>query len=238
MDSIIKVKDLTIYYGNNNRALHNVNIEIEKNDFVGIIGQNGSGKSTLLKAILGIIPITGGTVYFNNIPGRKGIKKLNIGYVPQHSQMNSGFPINVLDAVALGMLGKGLHPFNFVSDNQRKKALEMLEMVKIDHLKDRQISELSGGEFQRLLFARALAIDPDILVLDEPTASIDANSRELIYSLLNKFKEENKMTILLVTHDLEEIVTLADKLLCLNNRVVYYGDANITIDDINNYFKK
>lgn len=233
MNEIIKVDNLTIYYGNNNRALENISIDVMQNDFVGIVGQNGSGKSTLLKAILGLIPIKYGKVL---IEGTKNNKNIKIGYVPQYSQMNTSFPITALDAVALGTFGKGIHPFSYLKKEQKDIALSKLKLLHVDNLAERQLTELSGGEFQRMLIARALTVEPDILVLDEPTASIDAKSREMIYQLLKELS--GQMTILLVTHDLEEVLNLASKILCLNNKVTYYGSSNITIDDVNKYCNK
>lgn len=233
MNEIIKVDDLTIYYGNNNRALERISVNIMRNDFVGIVGQNGSGKSTLLKAILGLIPVKYGNVL---IDGSKNNKNVKIGYVPQYSQMNTSFPITALDAVALGTFGKGIHPFSYLKKEQKEIAMSKLKLLHVDALAERQLTELSGGEFQRMLIARALTVEPEILVLDEPTASIDAKSREMIYQLLKDLS--GKMTILLVTHDLEEVLDMASKIICLNNKVTYYGTSNITIDDINKFCNK
>ena len=163
MSKIIEVKDLTIYYGNNNRALENVNIDIEEGEFWGIVGQNGSGKSTFLKSVLDLIPITKGEVYINGI--KKYQKNTKIGYVCQHSTMNTEFPITVLEAVMLGMMGKGFHIFKYLKKSNKEKAMEKLKLLSIDHLADRQLFELSGGEFQRLLIARALAIEPELVKL-------------------------------------------------------------------------
>jgi len=234
MNKLIEVKNLTIYYGNNNRALENVNIEIEEGDFLGIVGQNGSGKSTFLKSILGLIPITTGEVLVKGSKKYQNVAK--IGYVCQHSSMNTEFPITVLEAVMLGMMGKGFHPFKFLKDSNKDIALEKLKLLSIDHLANRQLFELSGGEFQRLLIARALSIEPEILILDEPTASIDAVSREMIYNFLHTL--QGKLTVILVSHDLEEVVRLSTKILALNNKVAYYGPANITVEDINRYCVK
>lgn len=235
MSKIIEVKDLTIYYGSNNRALENINVEIEEGDFLGIVGQNGSGKSTFLKSILGLIPITSGEVFIKGVKKYQDVTK--IGYVCQHSQMNTEFPITVLEAVELSMMGRGLHPFKYLKKNDNKdKAMEVLKLLSIDHLSNRQLFELSGGEFQRLLIARALAIEPEILILDEPTASIDAVSREMIYNFLGTLK--NKMTVILVSHDLEEVIRLSSKILALNNKVAYYGSSDLTVNDINQYWIK
>lgn len=226
MNKKIIVNDLSVCYGNNNRALSNINIEILEHEFIGVVGANGSGKSTLIKAILGLVPLQKGTVIINE-PSDK------IGYVPQFSQMNTSFPITLLEAVCLGMIGKGLHPFKYLTADNQKKAMEKLKLLKIDSLADRQLTDLSGGEFQRMLIARALALEPNILILDEPTASIDSKSREMIYNLLHELSKT--ITIILISHDLEEVLKLSTKILCLNNKVTYFGPSNITINDINNY---
>ena len=118
MNKLIEVKDLTIYYGNNNRALQNVNVDIEEGEFLGIVGQNGSGKSTFLKSILDLIPITKGEVLINGT--KKYQKSTKIGYVCQHSSMNTEFPITVLEAVMLGMMGKGLHIFKYLKNASKE----------------------------------------------------------------------------------------------------------------------
>ncbi len=222
MNNIIEIENLSVSYGNT-LALDNINMCIKEGDFLGVIGPNGGGKSTLLKSILNLIPINDGSV---KILGKTSGKEVSsIGYVPQFSHVERKFPISVFETVLSGRLKKGISLFKKYTDEDKKIALEKLNDVGISHLADRQISELSGGEFQRMLIARALCLNPKILLLDEPTASVDPNSREMIYKLLTKLNE--KMTSILVTHDLFAISSAVKTLACLNSTLVHHGEPEL-----------
>lgn len=218
---LIEVKDLTVYYGNT-RALSNVNLAVEEGEYLGIIGPNGGGKTTLLKCIAGLTKYKTGTISIKD-------KNIRIGYVPQFSNLDKGFPITLVEVVLSGMINPKLKPFYRYAQKEKDRAYELLEKVGIKSLAKRQISELSGGEFQKMLIARALAQEPKLLLLDEPTASVDAKSRSQIYKLLGRLNEE--MTIILVTHDLLAISSEVRSLACLNNTLVYHGgpEMNETI---------
>ncbi len=222
MKNAVKISDMTVYYGRT-PAVENVCLDVEEGEFLGIIGPNGGGKSTLLKAILGLVPITSGTVEV--LGGRPGKSGAPIGYIPQFSSLDRQFPITVLEVVLTGCLKTGISPFFRYSEEDRKKALKLLERVGLQGLAGRRILELSGGEMQKMLIARALAVDPVLLLLDEPTASVDAASRGQIYSLLSELNE--KMTIILVTHDLLAISSKVHKLACLNGTLVYHGEPEL-----------
>lgn len=219
MTSAVSINNLNVYY-ESNHALKDITLNIEEGEFAGIIGPNGSGKTTLIKSVLGLIPITSGniTIFGKDIDENRSL----IGYVPQFAEIDKRFPISVIEAVMTAFLKGGLRPFFRYSKEQKKTALSILEKVGIEKLADRQISELSGGEFQRMLIARALAAEPKILLLDEPDASIDPNSREHIYRLLSNLNKED-ITIILVTHDLMAISTAITSVVCLNNKVIYHG---------------
>lgn len=219
MKKILKIKNLTVKY-EQVLALDNINLEVKEGEFLAIIGPNGGGKTTLLKAILGLIPIEKGEI---SIDG-KGIEKNRhlIGYVPQFSLVDRKFPISVLEVVMTAILKPGLHPFFKYSKENREVALNKLKMVGIEHLANRQIADLSGGEFQRLLIARALATEPKILFLDEPTASVDPYSKEQIYNLLNDLNKN--VTIVMVTHDLHVLSKLVKSVACLNRTLTYHGN--------------
>jgi len=201
-------------------------------EFLGIIGPNGGGKSTLLKAILGLIPVETGTVqiYGEDVKSRQ----TTIGYVPQFAALDRRFPITVLEVVLTGTLKNGLTPFHRYTVEDRDLARKTLSEVGIEALSGRQISELSGGEFQRMLIARALAVRPKLLLLDEPTASVDAASREQIYALLANLNQH--MTIVLVTHDLLAVSSQIQRLACLNGRLVYHGEPELTQDVVNHLY--
>ncbi len=218
----IHVSDLTVAYGNT-LALDKVRLDVEKGDYMGIIGPNGGGKSTLLKSVLGLTDRLSGEI---KIMGRNIREGRNlIGYVPQSAEFDRSFPINVTEVVLTGMLGKGMKAFRKYSQEETDKAGELLSSVGISHLSGNHISALSGGEFQKMLIARALAVDPEILLLDEPTASVDASSRNQIYDLLDKLNE--KITIVLVTHDLLAISSKVRRLACLNVKLVYHGEPEL-----------
>lgn len=212
MGTVISVENLSVSYGNIG-ALSDVNFKVEKGEFLGIIGPNGGGKTTLLSTLLGLItPEKGSFKVFDN----------NIGYVPQTVSVDRRFPITVKEAVLIAFLDKRLNPFKKFTLKQEEQAIESLKDVMLSHKADNLISELSGGEFQRMLIARALVNNPDILLLDEPTSNIDTSSTEEIYNLLIKLNQKGK-TIIMVTHDLQRISSLFSRILFVNQTVLYSG---------------
>jgi len=219
METAIHIDNLSVYYGKT-MAISNICLDVKEGEFLGIIGPNGGGKSTLLKSILGLIPIASGNI---QIFGQSlGKNRESIGYVPQFASVDRQFPISALEVVLTGRLKNNLSLFMKYSKEDNEIAYEQLKRVGIEHLAKRQISELSGGEFQRLLIARALTVHPKLLLLDEPTASVDVSSGNQIYKLLRELN--NEMTIVLVTHDLMAISSEVKKLACLNGRLVYHGE--------------
>ena len=223
----LHVEHLSVYYGQT-PALTNVCLDVADGEYLGIIGPNGGGKSTLLKAILGLIPLSSGSVsvYGKSITHSGAY----IGYVPQFASMDRRFPITVFEAALTGRLRKGLSPFHRYSKDDSEAALEALRRVSIENLAGRQLSALSGGEFQRLLIARALAVEPRLLLLDEPTASVDAASRGKIYALLGELNKT--MTVVLVTHDLLAVSSQVHRLACLSGRLVYHGEPELDRDTV------
>lgn len=219
---LIEVKDLTVYYGNT-KAISNINLEVEEGEYLGIIGPNGGGKSTLLKSIAGLIKYNQGSIRINN--EFHPYKNTRLGYVPQFSNLDKSFPITLIEVVLTGMINPKLLPFYRYTKEDKDKAYELLQKVGIEKLSKRQILQLSGGEFQKMLIARALAANPRLLLLDEPTASVDAKSRSQIYELLGQLNKE--MTIILVTHDLMAISSEVKRLACLNNTLVYHGEPEL-----------
>lgn len=231
MKKCITVDGLYVKYGRT-PALAGVSLNIHEGDYLGIIGPNGGGKTTLLKAILGLVrPISGTIDIYDKKPGRTG--KL-IGYVPQTVALDRKFPITVKEVILTGRINQTFKPFYKFKKIDIEKVDELLNKVGIYKLKSRMISDLSGGEFQKMLIARALAVEPKILVLDEPTASVDASSRNQIFSLLSSLNSD--MTIILVTHDLYAVSSYADSLACINGRLDYYGDTEINEEIIKNLY--
>lgn len=231
METAIHIENLTVYYGET-PAIKNVCMDVNQGEFLGIIGPNGGGKSTLLKAVLGLTPITSGKI---QIYGKKLNKnRASVGYVPQFATMDRRFPISALEVVLTGGIKPGVSPFMKYSNADKEISYEQLKRVGIERLANRQISALSGGEFQRLLIARALTINPEILLLDEPTASVDASSRDQIYDLLEALNK--KMTIVLVTHDLLAISSKVRRLACLNGSLVYHGEPELNEHIVNELY--
>ena len=227
----VHIDNLTVYYGKT-PALTNVCLDVEDGEYLGIIGPNGGGKSSLLKAILGLVPTVSGVV---EIYGQKaGKNKPAIGYVPQFALMDRHFPISMLEVVLTGLMKPGFSPLFRFTQKDNNRAHELLERVGIGALAKRQISELSGGEFQKMLIARALAVNPRLLLLDEPTASVDAGSRVSIYQLLAELSRD--MTIVLVTHDLLAISSQVKRLACLNGKLVYHGKPELTESIVNTLY--
>ncbi len=227
----INIKDLSVYY-DKTCAVDNVSFNVGDKEYLGIVGPNGSGKSTLLKAILGLVPINKGSI---KIYGKDvGIGRSLIGYVPQFSEVDKKFPITVGEVVLSGTLKKGVTLFHRYAQTDKDFVDELLDKVGLKELSQRQISELSGGEFQKMLIARALATKPRILLLDEPTASVDASSRSNIYELLAELNKN--MTIILVTHDTMAISSQVHSLACMNQSLIYHGKPELSEGTINKLY--
>ncbi len=197
MTEAVSIKNLSLKF-ENTLVLENVNLAIKEGDFIGFVGPNGGGKTSLLKLILGLLSPTKGSIKVFGKPPKKSF----FGYVPQMSKADRSFPITVLELVLLGSLFKA--PFFGYPKNIKEKAAFLLEKVGLFEKRWRAFGSLSGGETQKALIARALMCDPDILVLDEPTANIDPIAEKAIYEFILEYKKEK--TILMVTHDLDFIV--------------------------------
>ncbi len=218
MQKAIEIENLSVYYGNV-CALSDINLTVMEKDFLGIIGPNGGGKSTLIKTVLGLIKPSSGSV---KIYGKEpGSEERLLGYVPQFLKFDRNFPINVMDVVLMGRLPAGCRLFHRYTKEDREIAEMMLEKLGVHELKERQIGQLSGGQLQRVLIARALAVQPKIILMDEPTSSVDSASKQHIYELLEKLNEE--ITIVVVTHDTEAICSHIKSLACLNTKLFYHG---------------
>jgi len=220
---IVEFKNFNLFY-EKNHALCDINLTVRRGDYLGVIGPNGGGKTTLMKSILGFVKPTSGYV---KIYGNDKQDKSFIGYVPQNSQFDRNFPITVEEAVLMGRIKKGLRPFFHYSKEDKAMTEEIMEKLKIINLKKRLLNGLSGGEFQKMLIARALVSCPELLLLDEPTASIDVASRDIIYELLNELHE--RITVILVTHDMLAVTSNVEKIACLNKTLIYYGKPDLSV---------
>ena len=198
------------------RALEDVSLTVKEGEFVSVIGPNGGGKTTLLRVILGLLkPDRGKVEVFGERPDR--VRKL-IGYVPQRVSFDPSFPITVYELVLMGRYRGPLKPYTA----EDKAAVEsILKEVGIYDLKGRLVGELSGGQLQKAFLARALVRKPKLLLLDEPTASLDPKARRSLYEILHKLK--GGITMILVTHDIAAVSIYVDTIACLNRRLHYYG---------------
>ena len=218
---IISANNLSFSY-NGEIVLKNVNLTINENDFVWIVGPNGGGKTTLLKLILGLLkPKIGDIKILGNSPQKA---RKYIGYMSQHILLDSQFPVNVLDVVLMGRIGnsKTIGPFR---STDKEIAHEVLKQVGLFEYRHKQFSQLSGGQQRRLLIARALVSRPKILLLDEPTANLDADSEKDLFELLHKLNKE--LTIILVSHDPAFVSAFVKRVVCVNGEVHEHPTAEI-----------
>jgi zinc transport system ATP-binding protein len=223
-NAVVTIDQLHFAY-DGNPVLEDITLSVPRGDFLGVVGPNGSGKSTLLKIILGLIhPDRGSVQVFGQPPERA---RHLMGYVPQHAELDPNFPISVMDVVLLGRLGRAPMLGRY-SKKDRQMAEEAMDKVKILDLRNSQFGTLSGGQKQRVLIARALVGKPELLLLDEPTASIDGRVEEDIYGFLKKLNE----TIVLVSHDLGFISTYVRHVACVNRRLACNPTQDITGDVI------
>lgn len=211
----IQINNLTFSY-DKTPILEDVNLNVQEGDFLAIIGPNGGGKSTLLKLIL------------NLLPSKKDVIKStfnNIGYVPQNTNLNIDFPITALEVVLMGHIGKKRKLFGTAQEDINC-AMESLRQVGMQEYANKKIGNLSGGQRQRVFIARALCAKPDIILLDEPTASIDVQGQQEVYDLLKKLNDS--VSIIVVSHDISVLLHYAKSVVHVNRNCVYH-----TLDHVN-----
>jgi ABC-type Mn2+/Zn2+ transport system ATPase subunit len=219
---VIKIQDAVVSY-REDVALQGVSLEVKKGDFIGIIGPNGAGKTTLLTVINGLGELVHGKAWVLGSQLSKansGSLRKRIGYVAQVERIDPKLPINVRETVMVGCYGR-LGLFHRPTRGQWKTVDEVLEMVGIAHLAQRPIGHLSGGEYQRAAIARALVQQPDIFLLDEPTASIDRKAEREILSLIQLIHKEYHTTTLFVTHDLRTLPSTCQRLILMKDGKIW-----------------
>lgn len=231
MSKIVNLEDVWVYY-DNIPVLEAINLSIYQQDFLGIIGPNGGGKTTLLKVILGLVKPNRGKVTV--LGGTPETRRKFVGYVPQHTHFDREFPVNVLDVVLTGRIGH-VRYFRRYSDEDVKIAYDALRKVEILDLKEKHIGKLSEGQKQRVFIARAMAIQPKLLLLDEPTTSVDKPTETEFYELLNRLKRD--VTIVLVTHDISAVSAYVEKIACLNRNLYYHGSKEIIPEELSKTYK-
>jgi len=228
---VVRLDDVWVYY-DSTPVLEGVNLSVEPNKFLGIIGPNGGGKTTLLKVILGLIKPARGKISVMGQSPERGRKF--IGYISQYNLFDHDFPISVLDVVLMGRYGKvGL--VRRYSEEDKRIANEVLKTVDMLDYKDRQVGRLSGGEQQRVFIARALVTDPKLLLLDEPTASIDPNMQAEFYELIDSLKQ--RMAIVMVSHDISAVSIYVDQIACLNRQLFYHGSKEVSAEALEKTYR-
>jgi ABC-type Mn2+/Zn2+ transport system ATPase subunit len=212
MQNLIEFEDTTIGYENKG-ILGPINLAIEKGRFWGILGPNGSGKSTLLKTILGLLPAVSGQV--------KTADGTVFGYVPQSEKFDPVFPVSVAEVVSMGRYVR-VRPGKRLTASDLEHITRALEKTGALHLRDRTLRSLSGGEKQRTLLARAIAGEPDVLVLDEPTASVDMKGEAQIMELVGSIRSYDGLTVLMVSHFLSTVTKYADRIILIDKDSGYF----------------
>ena len=230
MKNLIRLEDVIIGYENRG-ILGAINLSVDSGQFWGILGQNGGGKSTLLKTILGLLPPVSG-----RIESRQGMV---FGYVPQNEKFDPIFPISVEEIVSMGRYSRvpvGMK----LGKKDRSLVTKSMEKVGIDHLRGRTFRSLSGGEKQRALLARAIAGEPDVLVLDEPTASVDVKGEAQIMELVQKIRSDDGLTVLMVSHFLNTVTNYADMIILIDKDSGYFRAGGrsgvLTGENLNRFF--
>lgn len=226
----IKVNHLGVHY-RTVEALRDITLQIQAGKLTGIIGPNGAGKSTLLKGMLGLIPVSGGSVVYNDKPLQDWLEI--VAYVPQRTQIDWTYPATVWDVVMMGRVGK-TGWFRRFSTVSRRVALEALARVGMDGYRDRPIGQLSGGQQQRVFLARSLAQEADIFCFDEPFVGVDQKTENIIFEIFHELAEVGKVVIV-VNHDLGESITNFDDLILLNKELVAVGDRQVVLQEENLY---
>jgi len=213
---MITIENITVKY-EDTIALSNINLIIQDKEFIGIIGPNGGGKTTLVKTILGIIEPESGQVRMD--------KEEVLGYVPQLKTFEREFPITVEEVILTGHLPRKIRFAKRFQAHEYDHAGKVMKRLGIEPLKKRQIGELSGGQMQRVLIARALMNHPTILILDEPTAGVDEEAKQEIYKMLKELNED--MTIIMITHDTLGLMELFDRVVYINKTIHLHSSNNM-----------
>ena len=228
---IVEIHDLSFQYSGQ-EVLRDINLTIHRGDFVSVIGPNGGGKTTLVKLILGLVRPTSGTVMIDGQP--PGVHSTIVGYVPQYINHNLNFPASVMDVVLMGKYNPGRRLFFGNKRQDRREALETLARLGMAEHSRRKITALSGGQRQRVLIARALVTNPELLVLDEPTASLDTKGQTDFFDLLKELNSE--LTILVVSHDLLVVSSYAKSIACVNKRLHCHQTVGTTGELMEAYY--
>lgn len=219
---VLSVENIFFRY-NSSDVLSNISFSVKTGDYIGLVGPNGSGKTTLIKIILGLLKPFSGCVrlFGNDITTFNGWDR--IGYLPQKiSALNPRFPATVREIVAMGLLAKKSFP-KHINTTDNMSVDNVLSLLDIRDLKNKPIGELSSGQQQRVLVARAIVNDPEFLILDEPTDALDPEMRDRFFSLLEELNRKKNVTIVIITHDVGNIGRYTSKMLYIDKKLIFYG---------------
>ncbi|MBW4666046.1 MAG: metal ABC transporter ATP-binding protein [Cyanomargarita calcarea GSE-NOS-MK-12-04C] len=219
----IDIKNVTVTY-HGKVALHGANLQLKSGSICGLVGMNGAGKSTLFKAIMGFVKPVTGRVLINGLPIRMVQKNNLVAYVPQSEEVDWDFPVSVDDVVMMGRYGY-MNILRIPRPIDKRIVRESLERVQMWDMRNRQIGELSGGQKKRIFFARALAQEGKVLLLDEPFTGVDITTEKTLINLLLELRERGH-TILISTHDLASITTFCDQVILINRTILAYGNTS------------
>ena len=218
--SLIKCENLSLAY-DGNTVTQKLSFEVNKQDYLCIVGENGSGKSTLVKAVLGLIRPSEGKITFGD-----GLKQTEIGYLPQRSQIQKDFPATVREVVLSGCLNSSKLLYPFYTKEQKSVAQKNMERLQIDSIKEKSFRELSGGQQQRVLLARALCATKSLLLLDEPMTGLDPVVTNEFYSIIKQINIESGITIIMVSHDIKCAVDNSTHILHLRKEPLFFGKTS------------
>lgn len=227
---VIELENVSFAYNHGTPVIEDASLKVMPGESGCIVGPNGGGKSTLLKILLGILHPDQGTVrIFGRTPAES---RRRIGYMPQYHQLDAAFPVSVLEVALMGRVSNG----TFFRHNRkdRQYAMDVLAELGIADLAERSFAGLSGGQRQRVLIARALAGEPELLLLDEPTANIDPGAEEQFYAILDELRK--RMTVVTVSHDLGFVNRETDLIICVNKLVVTHSPADFTAETANEIY--
>jgi zinc transport system ATP-binding protein len=228
--NIIEVKNVSFSYSGE-EVLSYVSLNVHKGDYIGLIGPNGGGKTTLLKIMLGLLKPDEGSVRLFGTDLTNFKDRYKLGYVPQKANnFDPNFPITVEEVVAMGRYGKkGL--FRGLNSSDQEIIKDSLEKVNMWKYRSRIIGDLSGGQQQRVFIARALASQPEVILLDEPTIGVDVETQEQFYKLLQKLNKEFEITLILVSHDINVVANETTEVAYVNKTLIYDANPKDLLED-------
>jgi len=217
---VVELENVSFYYGST-LVLDNITFAVERGDLLGMIGPNGAGKTTLFSCMLGLLGGYRGTIrMFGEDIRKNGRLFQKVGYVPQRKTIEQNFPATVEEIVSLGItktLGEKI---------EGERIASALDIVGLVDVRDKRVGELSGGQQQRVLIAKAIVDEPELLILDEPATGIDLETQNRFYALLRRLNQEQKITMIWSSHDLDAVSKLASRVACINRSMFFHGHTH------------